>query len=324
MNRRTLLALAALGPLPALAKSPPVGPSPDSLLQALHHIVQLQPDTSSAMLVLDDASGTRQFAIEPDRPVFIGSAVKTFILGQFLLDVESGKLSLDQPLPVGPEFWSPGGNVLDNLQGSMPARSVLEAMITHSDNTATDIAMHNVQPERVRQLIARMGLANTHVPDSTRQLFSWLAGAPKGVELGWDALMKALDAPGTVRPAVNNEQTMMSTAADMVSWYRNVLDGKLFQQPATLDEFRRISAMADAIPMLMPEHVMGYGKGGSIDWDGFHCFSVAGQMATPDCRATFSFTINWEGPQDGVPAMLEQFAGRCTRAVQLAREHCRA
>lgn len=323
MNRRALLTLAALGTLPALAKGQQKTASMADLSQALRHIVQLQPGSSSALLVLDDASGTREFAMQANRPVFVGSAVKTFILGQFLLDVESGRLSLDQPLPVGPEFWSPGGDVLVSLQGTTSARSVLEAMISHSDNTATDIAMHYVGADRVRQLIARVGLANTRIPDSTRRLFSWLAGAPRGVDLGWNGLGQALQSPASVRAAVNDEQTMMSSAADMVRWYRYVLDGKLFQQPKTLAEFRRISAMADAMFMLMPENVTGYGKGGSIDWDDFHCFSVAGQMATSGCRATFSFTINWKGPQASVPGMLEQFAGRSAQAMQLAREHCR-
>ena len=53
-------------------------------------------------------------------------------------------------------------------------------MIAHSDNTATDIALAKVGPAKVRALIAEAGLTATQIPDSTRRLFSYIAGAPEG------------------------------------------------------------------------------------------------------------------------------------------------
>ena len=35
---------------------------------------------------------------------------------------------------------------------------------------------------------------------------------------------------------------------------------------------------ADAIAMVVPADTVAYMKGGSIDWNGFHCLAVAGQM----------------------------------------------
>src|SRR5262249_5282526 len=143
---------------------------------------------------------------------------------------------------------SPSSPVFLNLSGTTPARSVLEAMIAHSDNTATDIALGAAGPTQVRALIAQAGLAQTQIPDSTRRMLSYLAGAPEGVDLGWEGAMRAArDGPvGTPRSPMNDQQAMISTAADMVRWYQQALRGTFFTKPGTLVEFKRIQAMADA------------------------------------------------------------------------------
>src|SRR3989338_2987273 len=93
-----------------------------------------------------------------------------------------------------------------NLTGTTPARSVLEAMITHSDNTATDAALAAAGIDKVLALIAEAGLTSTQISTSTRRLFSWLAGAPEGVALGWAGVQRLIAAPpaGTTRPALND------------------------------------------------------------------------------------------------------------------------
>jgi beta-lactamase class A len=74
--------------------------------------------------------------------------------------------------------------VLLSLTGTTPARSILEALITHSDDTATDIALLHVGPNRVRSFIAAARLRATLIPDSTRRFFSHNVGAPLGVDIG--------------------------------------------------------------------------------------------------------------------------------------------
>ena len=79
--------------------------------------------------------------------LFVGSAVKTFILAAYLRDVESGRLTLDQQLAINDDVRSPSSPVFMKLTGTTEARSVLEAMIAHSDNTATDAALKAVGPD---------------------------------------------------------------------------------------------------------------------------------------------------------------------------------
>ena len=123
------------------------------------------------------------------------------------------------------------------------------------------------------------------------------------------------------RPALNDRQTMASTAEDMVSWYRQALAGAFFQKPGTLVEFKRIQAMADALVLVVPADTPAYGKGGSIDWQGFHCFCLPGQMIVGKVPVTFCFTINWTGPADGVGAIFQSYK---TAVADVLQEAARA
>jgi len=121
--------------------------------------------------------------------------------------------------------------------------------------------------------------------------------------------MQALDGklPGTPRAPVNDQQSMIASAATFVAYYHQALTGKYFTKPETLVEFKRIQAMADALVHVVPPDTVAYGKGGSIDWQGFHCFCLPGQMIVGKVPVTFCFTINWTGPADGVGAIFQSY-----------------
>ncbi len=275
-------------------------------------------------------SGTKSFAILlgrhpwtwwdaycPTLPMFVGSATKTFILARFLQGVESGALSENELLLVSDAVRSLSSSVFgsspdddDNLTGKASARTVLEAMISHSDNTATDMALRCVGVEQVRAFIASTGLHATRIPDSTRVMFSYLAGAPDGIDEGWEGMKEILGGAffGSPRSPINDRQTMISSASEMVSYYRRALCGEFFCKPETLTEFKRIQAMASLIARVVPSDTAAYAKGGSIDWEGFHAVCAPGQMVVNGTPVTFCFTVNWTGPDSSVPEVLSEFA----------------
>ncbi|HWL70635.1 MAG TPA: serine hydrolase [Geminicoccus sp.] len=255
---------------------------------------------------------------------FVGSAVKTFILTKFLQDVEDGLLDENTLLPVDDRVRSLSSPVLIGMSGEMPARMALEAMISHSDNTATDMAMAQVTPARVRALIRAIGLRNTVVPDSTRRLFSYLAGAPAGVDKGWAGMEEIMAGRlfGEPRHAINPVESMLSTPNDFVAYYTRALNGRYFKKPATLTEFKRIQAMADAIAMVVPPDLAAYAKGGSIDWGTFHALCIPGQMILPPPRrgqpktpVTFCFVVNWEGPDSTIPTVTAEFIAAISKVL---------
>src|SRR3954471_13654590 len=253
LYRRRLPALAAsaLAVLPAGALAQPAGTG--RLQAAIDRFAALP--AASCLVVADHPARPWRVSHQPAARLFIGSAIKTFILAQYLRDVEAGRLTEDAEMTLDDSVRSLSSPVFLKLSGTVPARSVLEAMIAHSDNTATDMAMAAVGADRVRAMVAEAGLKSTQVPDSTRRLFSYLAGAAEGEDVGWSGMQRLADASpssSTARPALNDRQTMASTAEDMVAWYRQALAGRFFQKPATLVEFKRIQAMADALIHVVP------------------------------------------------------------------------
>lgn len=307
MDRRRFLASLTAAPAAAIAAPAAptaAGPAPVPVGAAVARFASL-PGTTSCLLSASGSDHAWQAGHDPERVLFVGSAVKTFVLAEALRGFEQRWLDPAAQWAVDDGVRSLVSPVFANLSGTASPTVVLEAMIAHSDNTATDIALEKVRPERVRALLAQAGLSNTRIPDSTRRLFSYLAGAPEGVDLGW-AGMKLLQAgtiPGPPRMPVNDRQSMSSSAAEMVSWYDRALAGAFFQRPATLTEFCRIQSMADAIAAVVPPEIKAYAKGGSIDWNGFQCLCVAGQMEVGDGKVTFCFTINWEGRDEDWPAV---------------------
>ncbi|EON14845.1 serine hydrolase [Pandoraea sp. SD6-2] len=279
---------------------------------AINRFAALSPKTTSCLVVATPPEGLGWRAgYAPEQLLFVGSAVKTYILGQFLLDVESGRnqLSGTQLCTVSDTVRTPGSPVFIGLSGQTQYRTALESMISHSDNIGTDISLAAVGPARVRELVRRMGLNTVRIPDSTRILFSYLAGAPSGVDLGWEGMQKLAHNEKVYydnRPLVsrtdviNDKQSMTSSANDLVNWYQQTLAGKVFAKPTSLVEFKRISAMADAVWMAVPQGLLAYGKGGSLDWEKFHALCFAGQMFLGKTPVTFSFTSNWQGDKTSV------------------------
>jgi beta-lactamase class A len=190
-------------------------------------------------------------------------------------------------------------------------------MIAHSDNTGTDVALKRVGPDRVRAFISSAGFKSAKIPGSTRLLFSYLAGAPFGVDVGWEGMLdiEAGKLFGQPRSPMNDRETMKCSASDFVTYYERALKGRYFGKAETLTEFKRIQAMAVAILLIVPPDTAAYAKGGSIEWEDFNGLCVPGQMVLGGTvPVTFSFTANWEGP--GIfPTVAADFASAARDAL---------
>lgn len=286
----TIAGMAAVGP--AWARYPARGL--DMSLRAFKSF----PGATSFRI---DIGGREIASDSASSQLFVASAIKTFILCQYLRDAEFSVISEDDQLRVDDGVRTDGSPVLGKLTGELSARPVLEAMITHSDNTATDMALLHVGPDRVRALIAEQKLSATLIPDSTRRFFSYNVGAPLGVDIGWSGVRQVLEsqrALGPPRRPLNNQVTLASSADDLVTYYKRAFAGSLFTKRSTLSEFKRIQ-MSNTF---FPEDTIGYGKGGSGNWFGdsmvagdFHALSYAGQMVVNATPATFCFVANWTG-----------------------------
>jgi beta-lactamase class A len=257
------------------------------------------PGTKSYLLHVGPGGSGGRIAERPDLFLFTASAYKTFVLGQYLRDAEAGLLPLGKPLAIDDSVRMVGSSVFLDLAGETQARSVLDAMIAYSDNTATDLATRTVGADRVRALIAGAGLRSIRIPDSTRRFASYILGAPAGVDLGWPGIRGAYEnPPGPIRRPLNDVITLAGSARDFVSWYEQALTGAFFSKPETLTEFKRIQATSVQIPLTVPPDTPAYAKGGELPSPGLNTKSLAGQMVagsdTPT-PVTFCFIVNWGG-----------------------------
>ena len=184
-------------------------------------------------------------------------------------------------------------------------------MITHSDNTATDIALKTVHPNRVRDFLASAGFRERQeFPTSTRMMFSYLSGAALGVDVGWKGMLEieAGKRFGPERSPMNDRETMQCSASDFITDYEQALAGRYFKKPETLTEFKRIQAMAAVLPLIVPADTPAYAKGGSIETDVLNCLCVPGQMRLGgSVPVTFCFTVNWAGASSTVPTVTADF-----------------
>lgn len=203
--------------------------------------------------------------------------------------LEARTLALDSGV------WSLGSPTFNppNLSGTVSERTALEAMITRSDNTATDMMLELLGANSVRRFIASQNLRHTLIPDSTRSFAAYVFGAENYLTITWEELLQLVQGP-PVGPFLNDVQTLASSADDLVSYYAHALQGESFQHRETLQEFRRILTLCDFIYLVsLPLGVSVYAKSGNADVPGFHARSIAGGMYFEGHWVYFAFILNW-------------------------------
>jgi beta-lactamase class A len=261
--------------------------------------------------------------------LFVASAIKTFALCEALRqadspdivdELENKQLALDSTVwsfgsPTFFPYGPPAG-----LTGTVSERTTMEAMITRSDNTATDMIFNLAGADKIRKFIASAGLRQTLVPDSTRALTGYLFGAKNYKNLTFEELLQVVENP-QVHPFLNNVETLASSADDFVSYYSRALQGEFFKHKETLHEFRRILTLCDFIYLIpVPLGVSAYAKSGNADTPNFHARSFAGGMFVSGHWVYFAFIINWYASSPDDPETVERFFSAIHEALKGLKE----
>jgi beta-lactamase class A len=158
------------------------------------------------------------------------------------------------------------------------------------------------------------------IPDSTRVFFGYLLGAKNYQTFTWSDIGAAANLP-IVNPPMNNVQSLASSADDFVSYYSRALQGDFFQHQETLNEYRRILSLGDAIWLLpLPLGVSAFCKGGSIDVPSFHAVCAPGGMYFDNRWVYFCLTINWTAKAETDPATVAAFVAAGSQAMALTKQ----
>jgi beta-lactamase class A len=272
------------------------------------------PGDKSIKIFAPGRKGRRDLVIElnANKQLFAASAIKTFVLCERLRQVDSPDVVHkveNNFLALNDTVWSFGSPTFNppDLIGEVSERTTLDAMINHSDNTATDMVFKLAGADNVRKFIADAGLKNTLVPDSTRALTGYLFGAPNYLTITWEELLQVTQGP-PVHPFLNDVETLASSAHDFVSYYSRALVGKFFQHPETLQEYRRILSLCDFIYLVpLPLGVSSYAKSGNADSPGFHARSIAGGIYFAGQWVFFAFLINWYSDEVEDPTTVKAY-----------------
>lgn len=261
-----------------------------------------------------------------NKMLFVASAIKTYVLCEAMRQADAPNIDdvlEDKRLALNSTVWSIGSPAFtpEDLIGTVSERTTMEAMITRSDNTATDMMFKLVGANNVRSFVSSIGLTNTFIPDSTRAVTAYVFGAPNYLTISWEDLQKYLKAGKQAHPFLNNVETLASSADDFVSYYSRALQGEFFQHPAALNEFRRILTLCDFIYLIpVPLGVSAYAKSGNADIPGFHARSFAGGMFAGDRWSYFAFIINWDSPDDTDPQTVRQFFTAINQTLTLIKD----
>jgi beta-lactamase class A len=110
----------------------------------------------------------------------MASTYKVAIMVQVFRDMEAGRLSLGQRIPLGESDRRLGSGLLPYMNpGLNPTlHDLLLLMITLSDNEATDLLLKRVGAANVTATLRQLGIQNMRVDRSTEELIGdWLSAA---------------------------------------------------------------------------------------------------------------------------------------------------
>ena len=129
----------------------------------------------------------REIAIRADRPMNTLSVIKIPVMVQVFRDASSGRLDLGSRYAVEPGDMRRGSGLIQTYEpGLNPTlRGLVMQMIVTSDNAATDMVIDAVGMDRVNELLASEGYAETRLKATTGELFRhvWVLTDPENASM---------------------------------------------------------------------------------------------------------------------------------------------
>lgn len=162
--------------MPAHPETPLQGNALRDLREKLDEIIRSSGAETVAVAYFDLATG-REMLINPDVTFHAASTMKVPVMMEIFRQAAAGKLSLDQRIPVKNDFASivdgshysltPDGDSDQSLYTKVgqteTIRELIRLMIIVSSNLATNTLIEHINPERVMDLMTKIGAANIRV-----------------------------------------------------------------------------------------------------------------------------------------------------------------
>jgi beta-lactamase class A len=170
-----LLPLVAASATPAMAT--PITSASLGMLNAL------KVDSGRVGFAAFDFKTSATYSHNGDQPFSMQSVFKAMLAVEVLRQVDTGKLSIDQPVEIGRSdlsvYWSPIAEDFTGTTTTYTIQELLEFSVGKSDNTAADVLMELVGgPEQVTQMLKDAGIDGVRVDRYEREFQPELEGLP--------------------------------------------------------------------------------------------------------------------------------------------------
>ena len=241
-------------------------------------------DTLSAIITGGPATGSvavrhierdERFSFDGDRPCPAASVFKVPVLVEAFRQMGQGAFTLADRWELAEEDKSTGSGVLTRLMPGMQptVRDLLTLMIIISDNTATDIFVRRLGPERITGTMRALGYAHTVVAQGCRDLLRDILGdaspslPPHEIARYMTANPAHPDSPAYAGGQGNN----ITTANEMADLFARIHTGEGMDAigvddaaRATMREILLLQQLNDRMPRYLPPGVPVAHKTGSL------------------------------------------------------------
>lgn len=192
--------------------------------------------SSLGVYEVTDGSCTVVHDIRGDRSVALGSVFKLWVLAELADQIAAGEAAWDEMLTIEDRYKSsPDGQVFAMEPGTeITLEEMAMAMISISDNSATDHLLARLGRTNVEAVLDRIGVADpgANVPFlSTQALFQLKFAASEPSAADW----RALDGEGRRALLDDIDDAVMGWVADPDGFDLVNADGVVIDQPRDLD-----------------------------------------------------------------------------------------
>jgi beta-lactamase class A len=218
-------------------------------------------------VVIIDADDQIVFEQNADVPFVSASLYKLVLLAETLGRVESGSLSLDQLVPIQPDFYLVANGEdsyfsYDAIGYLATVEELIYSTGAYSSNVGAQALMSLTSPDRLERFANDLGMTETRYwleIDDIRQMYGQFAGQPSSRDF--------VRSVSFIEELTGDSITNVTTPRDMATFFRLLRDDQLVSPLASwrikhvLDE----RVITDRLPALLPESATVVHKTGNLD-----------------------------------------------------------
>jgi beta-lactamase class A len=211
-------------------------------------------------------------------PFPMASTFKIAVAGTILAQVDAGRLELQQMVPVDPDLVLSSEGIAETFPFpgvSASVHNLIETMLTHSDNTATNVLTRLAGgPAAVTAWVKSKGIDGMRIDGDTNGIVGRFFGLPAGGEPVEAQLKKlaaadpTLDDQGTKpNPKFDDDPRDSSTPKAMVQLLAKIADGHVLSPASTqvlLGSMERCTTGLKRLRGMLPPGTLVRDKTGTI------------------------------------------------------------